>query len=662
VRVSLLLLFAALLPLAAVVGINDYLARDKLIQQGSASLATDANAKVAQLAEYISERVQDGEALATLPTAIAFLACADTPTPPPQLDCAVQQALTYQPSVERALPVGWKRDKNYTTWSIYDITGHMLLSSSRAGVTPPSNTTVPAEDLAPVLKQGQLVISGVYYDPKAQHAYIYLYTPITPNPGQPIGLTNPVLGFLQATLQIDYIWNVVASEARANGEGSYAFILDQNGVRIADTHPNERFTSITPIDAPTQQVLSTEQRYGGSGAVPISNLPALANALKSPKGQQSFQSVATPGAKVMYQLVSVHFPAPADVPVSVPWTYVVLSPLSTVTRVADDQLRTSLLSAAVIAVLAMLIGLLVGTRTASPVQRSVADLQGATETLNTLASRQQNSAGEQLWVVDACKTGLESVRYLSDAMHQAARRIAEASNWFSQYWDRLTEEQAHRTVQHLMELAQYVEEAARRQQVSSERLDKAITVTTQVSDQLASGATAAAQSAEQLEVVVDQLQRVVGGKPRPTASHVGEMGGAEPLEHLMPMPGGRLDGYNVPSGRPMMPEPFPQRQLPGGVPSGRRGGGGRPELLPGAWPGDPASGPGYGQQSGTDYGAGFAPGGGGQDFGQGYGAGFGQGTTQSGGPQGFGQDAMQQGGWPDVSSNSGRGVRVWEEH
>jgi hypothetical protein len=50
--------------------------------------------------------------------------------------------------------------------------------------------------------------------------------------------------------------------------------------------------------------------------------------------------------------------------------------------------------------------------------------------------------------------------------------------------------------------------------MSSERLGKAITVTRQVSDQLVAGAGAANQSAEQLEQVVHDLHRVVGGRAR----------------------------------------------------------------------------------------------------------------------------------------------------
>jgi hypothetical protein len=268
--------------------------------------------------------------------------------------------------------------------------------------------------------------------------------------------------------------------------------------------------------------------------------------------------VAVPGSKTLYQFVHVQLnsAAPAtDAQVPLAWTYFVLSPLPTVTQVADDQVRTSLEAAAFVAVLAILLGLLLGRALATPVQTSVAELRGATESLNTLATRQRNSASEQLWVVDACKTGLDSVRYLSDAMHQAASRIVDAGNWFGQYWDRLTEEQAHRTVEHLRELAQYIEEAARRQWASSDRLDKAITVTTQVSDQLAHGASAAAESAQQLDAVVEQLQWVVGGRPRPLA--------APPEPNVAPMPG--APGVQIADsarGRPQVAGAGTPRQLP----------------------------------------------------------------------------------------------------
>ncbi|WIG59344.1 MAG: hypothetical protein OJF49_002091 [Ktedonobacterales bacterium] len=506
-RLSLLVLFAAILPLTAVVGINDYFARGTLTQQGINALTTDGKAKTALITSYLRERVLDGEALASLPTAQGYLACTIIPQPPAAFACPTNLQL-YKDSSSRALNVGIVRDTNYTVWSIFDARSDLLLTSNPTLDKP--GTILPAEDVAP-LKNGETSISPVYYDPTSHHAFVRIYTPIMLQNGS----NKSLLGFLRATLRLDYIYSIVNDEASANGSGSYAFITDENGVRIASSHPDELFTTIRPLDASVQQTISSEQRYGSNGAVPIDSLPGVASALSASTPSGSFQSPAMAGSSTPYQYVreriTISNPA-TNKPLNVQWTYFVLSPLSTVTQVADDQLKTSLLSAGVIAILAILIGLLIGRRTAHPVQESTGDLESAAYNLQQLAFRQQSSASEQQWVVDACKTGLDGVRYLSDAMHQASRRIMDASHWFNEYWDRLTDDQAKRTVHYLLDLSRYIDEAARRQQASSDRLDKAITVTMQVSDQLVAGATAAAESADQLERVVGNLQQVVGGK------------------------------------------------------------------------------------------------------------------------------------------------------
>jgi hypothetical protein len=141
-------------------------------------------------------------------------------------------------------------------------------------------------------------------------------------------------------------------------------------------------------------------------------------------------------------------------------------------------------------------------------------------------------------------------------MNQAAKRIISASNWFNDYWDRLTEDQARRTVQHLLELAHYIDEAARRQQASNDRMDKAITVTQQVSDQLVSGASEANRSAGQLEQVVDDLQHVVGGRAQP---------------HVVRVPAGTPNGAQ--NGRAMQPAGAMAPARPAGRPmNGQMGG------------------------------------------------------------------------------------------
>jgi hypothetical protein len=528
-RLSILVLLAAILPLAAVVGINDLLARKTLEQQGRAALTTDAQSKASLVELYLHERVLDGQALATLPTAPAFLICAELPHLPASqqaqftplaatLGCQTQETTLYTPSNCRGLKVGVNRDPNYVVWTLYDARGSALLSSSseNSGETacPATNAAAVSPDiLQQVVPKASSWISPVYSDATKQSSFVDVYTSITlaPLAGDKV---QTVVGFLRATLKLSYIEGLVQKEAGADGTGSYAFISDSSGIRFADSNPAELFTTVTPLSAATQRQIASTQRFGSSGQLQEDLLPAVASSLQSAEDPDSFQSAAVPGSPTLYQFVRVHINVTnplTNAPIPVGWSYFVLSPISTVTAVANNQLKTSIMIAAVIAVLAILLGLITGRQVARPVHAAAGDLEGAAAALKMLASRQESSAGEQQWVVDACKKGLDSVRYLCDAMNQAARRIYDASNWFSDYWDRLNEEQARRTVQHLLELARYIDEGARRQQESNDRLGKAITVTDQVSDQLAAGATAASQSAEQLEQVVSNLQRVVGG-------------------------------------------------------------------------------------------------------------------------------------------------------
>jgi hypothetical protein len=526
VRLSLLALFAALLPVVAVVGINTYLARGALIDQGRHALSTDANAKTALIDAYLSERLADGFTLAQVPTVAPYIVCATAGAQAPSaLGCDKPAQLElYRSSMVRTVGAGPVRDKNYGAWSLFDARGQFLISSDTK-LTKETVAPSPQADIAQVVRQNKQAISNVYYSPQDKHAYIYTYTPVV------LEQAKTVVGFMRATLRIDYLWDIVGKESGANGTDSYAFITDNDGIRIASSKQDELFTAVQPLSATTAAEISADKRFGSDAPVQQLDLPAVADALGSDQAEQSFQSVASPDSKTEFQFVRIKL-------TTAPWSYFVLSPISTVTQVATDQVKNSLISAGVIAVLAILIGLLIGSRLARPVQASVEDLEGAALQLHGLALRQEQSAGEQHWVVDACSTGLESVRYLSDAMHQAARRIIDASNWFGDYWNRLTEEQARRTVQHLQELAHYIDEAARRQQMSSERLGKAITVTRQVSDQLVSGAGAANQSAAQLEQVVHDLHRVVGGRAREELDY-GEAPGNGQLEEPMMLPAGQ---------------------------------------------------------------------------------------------------------------------------
>lgn len=490
-RLSLLLLLAAVLPLVITVTSDDFLARSRLIDQGTQALQTDVQNKADLVNTYIRERRLDAETLANIETTRTFFN-----------DIAAGRKPTDLLHAEIALGAGQFRDKNYSSWSYVDRKGHVRLSTDQKEMVPGA-VQIPAPELQAEL-QGHEYLSPIFYDPQSGQGLMHFDVPIATSAGQ-------VLGFIRSTLRITNIWNIVANDKGANGAGSGAFILDENGVRIADTNTATRFTAVASLPDAVQNEIKAEARYGSNAPVPVDALPQVASALKNPAAPNLFQAPAVAGDSTTYQFAEEKL-------TEVPWTYFVLSPLPTVTSVADTQIKLSALIAAIVATIAAVIGLLVGRSTARPVLASVAELRGTTTALNTLGAQEESAASEQLWMVDACRAGVENISYLANATNVAADHMIQTGNILGQQWAQLPPEEITRAVALITKLSLYIEEASRQQLDSTARLTTALKVTDQVSAQLASGAESANKYANQLERVVEQLQRLVGeqGQAAPT--------------------------------------------------------------------------------------------------------------------------------------------------
>jgi hypothetical protein len=485
-RLSLLLLLAALLPLVITVTSDDLLARSRLIDQGTQALQTDVHNKADLVNTYLHERRLDAETLANIETTQIFFHDIATNKMNP----------TDTGRAAIALGAGQYRDKNYASWEYVDSQGHVRLSTDQSEMTPGA-VQIPTPELQTEL-QGREYLSPIFYDPKSRQGLLYIDVPVATNTGQ-------ILGFIRATLRITYIWDIVANDQGANGEGSGAFILDENGVRIADTNTSERFTAIASLPGAVQDEIKAESRYGSSDPVNVDPLPQVANILNNPAASALFQGPAVSGDSTTFQFAEAKL-------TEVPWTYFVLSPLPTVTSVADTQIKISALIAAIVATIAAIIGLLVGRSTARPVLASVAELRSTTTSLNTLGAQEESAASEQLWMVDACRSGVENISYLANANNVAASHMIRTGNILGQQWAHLSTEEIARAVASMVKLSRYIEEASRQQLESTTRLNTALKVTTQVSDQLASSAESAGTYANQLERVVEQLQRLVGAR------------------------------------------------------------------------------------------------------------------------------------------------------
>jgi methyl-accepting chemotaxis protein len=484
--VSLGLVFAAVIPLFITFLFSELQSRPTLISQATKAMQSDAQSRAALINTYISERLLDAQTLSQVPSVQTFIAA--NPNAPDYRDLATHGAY--------ALGAGSFRDKHYMTWTLFNPSGKPMLSYPLAPQRH-GQWIVPPNDLKQILAL-KTFASSVYYNPTTQKAAIDIYSPIVDTQHG----TNALLGFMRATLNLDYIWSLVQEDKNNNGDGSYAFILDENGVRIADTFSSHLFTAIAPVSASVQQSVRDEARYGISSNVPVLPDAALAHDLQTTAPTDTF-AIQPTGQHESFQVVR-------NTTSVVPWTYVVLSPTNTVTLIANRQLVFTLIVMVVVGGLVALLGLILGRTITYPILTSATALRKRSTSLSTLATKQRDAASEQMWVVDSSQVGLQAVQYYTDATKVAARQLSDIGTELARHWETLDRSSALHRLERIVAAAHYIENATQYQAASNQKLATALKVATQVTEQLVAGATSATEAATQLEQVVEQLRQVVG--------------------------------------------------------------------------------------------------------------------------------------------------------
>jgi methyl-accepting chemotaxis protein len=346
---------------------------------------------------------------------------------------------------------------------------------------------------------GKSFITPVFYSPSTKKASVEIYSPIP-------GIQDPhkAQGFLQSTLTLDYVWNkIVQKDLGINGQGSYAFIVDENGVRIADTDPQQLFTSIHALDPAVQQQISKEERYGNNSPLKVIASPDITQALKSHSSSAIFQAQPSNGQSEPFQIAR-------QAATVVPWNYFVLSPISSVTDLAYKQQIYTTIIAFFASLFVAIVGAFAGRSISRPIMNAVEYLRGNSVALTTLATNQQEAASEQIWVVDSSQVGLQSVQYYTEANKVASRRLIENAQGLAQNWQYANRQQIEAVLERIVEAAHYIGNASSYQDASNHKLATALKVATQVTEQLHSGATSASEAATQLEHVVEELRAVVG--------------------------------------------------------------------------------------------------------------------------------------------------------
>lgn len=488
-RIAIGYVFAAVIPLLLVLAFVWFQTRPTLITQARNTMTSDAQTRVQLIDTYFKERQLDAQTLTQVQSVQTFMqdlpASAKDPT-------AIQHA-TF------ALVAGHDRDKDYTNWSLFNPKGNAILAYPNAPAKHGQTYSTTAQLNA--VKAGQTFISPVFYNPQKTQATVDIYAPIYALAAP--GTKSPFIGFIRATLDLNYIWQgVVGQDKNTIGQGSYAFILDNNGVRIADDNASQLFSSVAPLDPTVRQQITSELRYGDQSQVRVNADPSIASSSQQQAMTATFDDQLA-GQKEDFQVVR-------HATTSVPWQYFVVSPANTVTDIANKQMINILILACIASLIVAIGGFIAGKGITRPIMRAVEYLLGSSKSLSTLAEGQQEAASEQVWVVDSSQVGLQSIQYYTDAAIIATSNLQDITARLQQQWEMIPPQQTEQALLTVNKASEYLENAMQLQNASNQKLATALKVATQVTEQFNLGATSATKAAEQLEEVVQDLRSVVG--------------------------------------------------------------------------------------------------------------------------------------------------------
>ena len=330
-------------------------------------------------------------------------------------------------------------------------------------------------------------------------------------------------------------------------------------------------------------------------------------------------------------------------------------PLDTVTAFERSTTLELLLLGIIIMIAGVILALLLASVIVNTLQRAAQQVSHASERIGSIAVQQADGAAQQVWAVNAINKALQNFTEAAQDISRRSDQLAQMGNQVMQRRGEMPPGQFESLIAYMTRSVRDISQSSRQQSAQYDRMGSAMQAVIEIAEQVAGNSQQTAESAERLELIVRQLQQLVGVRRRSQKTTttgrndgamagadmngMGGMGGMDGMGGMM-APNGNMGMGNVPpqgmrSIRPMQP---------GGMPPNGDWRGGMAGAGVGAGMGNGNGMDGYG--AGMDgYGAGMGGGYGGYGNGMGgYGAG-GNGYDDYGGQMGqMGQAAPPMNG------------------
>ncbi|MCX7838772.1 MAG: cache domain-containing protein [Anaerolineae bacterium] len=304
-KLTWLLLLLSVVPSALLGAWSFNIFRNVVTEQATSNLYNRSVATAQSIDQYLRDRREDVITLSRMAEVVDF---ATNPS----------AGLSRANAIQALRATATRTD--YEAAAIIGIDGKIILSSAESDV----GLDVSFRPFFIEARKGTPYISDPSVSAVTGRPAIFFSAPI-------FGPNNQVVGVAAIRLSLDGIWSLVERDKDVAGRGSYGLLLDENGIRIANSLSLGRrsemegsfqiFTAVARLAPEVEKALIDERRFGPVAAtgVRVVPIPELANALVTP-GIRTFETSSDINPER-------HLAAITNLS-NKPWRYVIMSPFS----------------------------------------------------------------------------------------------------------------------------------------------------------------------------------------------------------------------------------------------------------------------------------------------------------------------------------------------
>lgn len=260
-KLTMSALAIALIPLLVLASINSRNIQRSIQTQSNESLRIAAELTVDQLDNYFSTMLNSLETEASLPSIISYL----------QLDSLSRPGSVEETNLSATLKSLQTKETTYTP--DYGVINRLGINVYDTNASKVGLSELETDYFQQSASTNASFVSSVEFVPNSREAYIHFITPI-------YAADRTVLGYLRASVDARILQSKMLTMSGLIGTHSYPILLDQNGLRLADTAaPNHLYHFIKPIDSETYYRLYDNRELPSyiPPAEIISEIPEVAN-------------------------------------------------------------------------------------------------------------------------------------------------------------------------------------------------------------------------------------------------------------------------------------------------------------------------------------------------------------------------------------------------